>query len=268
MKHFRLFILIVLCAVACSKPVQQQPVSITNDSLPVSSIAPDAKLELPNHDASVRIIKHDAYSIGYSDSYREALWVAYKLTAEMLNVLPRVSRADKFVADPLLPAELAVTDAVYRKSGFDRGHLLPAADMAHSELTMKETFYFSNITPQVPTFNRGIWKVLEEQVREWAKKDGKIYVVTGPVLSSNLKMLNGTLPIPEVFYKGILFCSAEKVCAIGFLMENEGSTRPLHDFAVTIDKIEEETGLDLFYQVPDIIEKKVEADYDPAEWDL
>ena len=268
MKYIKSLIIIALCTIACSKPVQQQPVSVEHDSLPLTSIASDIKLELPGHDNSVRIINHMAYSIGYSDSYREALWVAYKLTAEMLNVLPRVSRADKFVADPLLPVELAVTDVVYKKSGFDRGHLLPAADMAHSELTMKETFYFSNITPQVPTFNRGIWKVLEDQVREWAKKDGKIYVVTGPVLSSNLKMLNGTLPIPEVFYKGILFYSAEKVYAIGFLMENEGSTKPLQSFAVTIDRIEEETSLDLFYQLPDVIEKKVEAEYDLAEWSL
>ena len=89
----------------------------------------------------------------------------------------------------------------YTKSGYDRGHLCPAADMDFNPVAMEESFFMSNISPQAPEFNRGIWKDLETEVRNWAKKEKKIYVVTGPVFRDN----KGTIGEDKVTVPGYFF---------------------------------------------------------------
>ena len=149
----------------------------------------------------------------------------------------------------------------YTRSGYDRGHLAPAADFKFSQRMMRETFFMSNITPQVPEFNRGIWKELEDQVRDWAIRDKGIYVVTGPVLKPGLPTIgkNTEVSVPEKFYKVILYCNKPNIRMIGFLLNNEGSDRPLQDFVVPVDLIEQLTGIDFFSKIPDELERKLES---------
>ncbi len=230
------------------------------DSLQANvNIAHIAGLEIPALNHGDEVVRHTGYSIVYSESHEQAEWVAYELTkAETAKV---TERSNKFIPDPAIKTGSA-TNRDYEKSGYDRGHLAPAADMGWSETTMNESFYYSNMSPQVPAFNRGIWKKLEELVRSWAIENEAVYVVTGPVLRPGLPSIgpNG-VSVPEYYYKVILDYTEPDIKGIGFILLNEGSTVSLQQFAVTIDSVERFTGIDFFPAVPDnqenLIEKEV-----------
>ena len=119
------------------------------------------------------IVKHTYYTLSFSKKDEQAEWVAYLLTRSMLT--GQSERGNNFRPDPEVPSGSAQL-ADYSKSGYDRGHLCPAGDMTFNAQAMSETFYLSNMSPQVPAFNRGIWKSLESLVREWAAKEDSIYV--------------------------------------------------------------------------------------------
>jgi endonuclease G len=221
-------------------------------------------LEIPKIHKGEEIIQHTGYTLCYNETHEQAAWVAYELTkVEMFKVCKRTNR---FTADPTVTTGSAV-DEDYKGSGFDRGHLAPAADMAWSTTTMAESFYFSNMSPQRPQFNRGIWKKLEEQVREWAKENNAIYIVTGPVLKSGLNHIGiDEVSVPNYYYKVILDYSQPDIKAIGFVLPNEGSTESIQHFAVSIDSVEQLTGIDFFPLLPDAIENKLEQELCLSCW--
>ena len=129
------------------------------------------------------LLMRKGFSLGYSEKHKQALWVSYILKKEDLK--GKYSRKNmRFRKDPAIKID-PVTPNDYRKTGFDRGHLAPAGDMAYHLEALKESFYMTNITPQYPSCNRGIWKRLENMVRAWAEKEGKLCVITGPVFTSS-----------------------------------------------------------------------------------
>ncbi len=222
------------------------------------------KLEIPATQTGDVIINHTGYSLLYNEKHEQASWVAYELTEKETNKL--FERSDKFLVDPKVSTGSA-TSADYKESGYDRGHLAPAADMSWSELTMVESFYYSNMSPQLPGFNRGIWKSLEELVRSWAIENNSIYVVTGPVLSSGLKTIgvNG-VSVPNYYYKVILDYSESSTKAIGFILPNQSSDRQLQEFAVSVDSVEKVTGIDFYYLLPDDQEASLESSVCVSCW--
>ncbi|MEI6174200.1 MAG: DNA/RNA non-specific endonuclease [Bacteroidota bacterium] len=168
--------------------------------------------------------------------------------------------------DPLLSSG-PVSNADYKGSGNDRWHLAPSADMCYSYQTMAESFYLSNMAPQNPGFNRGIWSKLEAQVRQWAVDDRAVYVVTGTVLTKGLPTIgNNRITVPAYFYKVILDYTEPNIKGIGFIMPNEGSQEPLQHYVVSIDSAERVTGTDFFYQLPDEQEKIIESTVDLSKW--
>lgn len=230
---------------------------VSSNALPPDSMNPDA-LELPLMKGNIPVIKHLGYAFQYSEKHEQAYWVGYELTKKETE--KAFERTNEFIPDPAVSSGTA-TVGDYAKSGYDRGHLAPAADMGWSQQAMAESFYFSNMSPQVPGFNRGIWKNLEEQVRTWAKAYDSIYVVTGPVLKEGLEQLgpNG-VSIPKYYYKVILDNTGNDAKAIGFLMPNEASKEPLEKFAVSVDQVEQETGIDFFNKLPDSRENAFEKE--------
>lgn len=231
------------------------------------STVPDSRpLEWPETSAGELIITHSGFSLGFDTLHRQARWVAYVLTAS--RAAGEEPRANRFYPDPQLPG-LTATDADYRKSGFDRGHLAPAADMAWSAESLRESFYYSNVSPQRPEFNRGIWKRLENQVRVWAHLDSVIYVVTGPVLNDSLKRLNNTrISVPLYFYKALLVYTRQNKKCIGFIMPNERSTQPLALYAVSVDSLEQFTGINFFPELPDSEEAVMEKSLCLPCWNM
>lgn len=217
---------------------------------------PIAQLEIPKVKTGTSLISHTGFSLVYNETHEQASWVAYELTRE--KTAKGVERTDKFLPDPKVETGTA-TNKDYEKSGYDRGHLAPAADMSWSETAMAESFYFSNMSPQLPGFNRGVWKRMEEQVRSWAVENEHIYIVTGPILSEELKSIgNNKVSVPNYYYKVILDYSSPDVKGIGFIFPHASSSSPLQHFAVTIDSVEAMTGIDFFPSLPDAHEYLIE----------
>ena len=135
---------------------------------------------------------------GYSNVDRQSLWVSYQLDASQLQG-PKHKRSNRFypdmsVKDPVYPAD-------YTRSGYDRGHLAPAANMAYCSEAVDASFCMTNISPQAPGCNRGIWKILESEVRRWAAKEKSILVIIGPVFPAKGYMGKSSIPVPRAFYK-------------------------------------------------------------------
>ena len=234
------------------------------------------KLEIPvcegmaeGEDHEIRNFAH--YTICYRESYEQAEWSAYCLTEERL--VKNAGRSNDFRPDPEISTDSASL-ADYKNSGYDRGHLSPAADFAFDEDAMSETFYMSNMSPQAGPFNRGIWKSLESQVRAWAKRFGRVYVVSGPVLEKKADEYGAIgenkVAVPEFYYKVILAPlyadesdratpeDSESVIAAGYILPNKKCSGSLEEYAVSVDEIEERTKLDFFSLLEDDIESEIE----------
>jgi endonuclease G len=240
----------------------RQMISPNRTELPVSE-SPMVLNEFVPGSGKGQLIHHRHFSLSYVEDYEQAEWVAYELTRDELDA-PRVPRQEWFNPD----YNVTTRSAFYRDytgSGFTRGHLAPAADMGFDTLAMRESFYMSNISPQLRQFNNGIWRELEEQVRDWAREHGRLYIITGPVLSGDLQMRIGqnSVVVPELFYKVLLDPDNPSGPSIGFLIPNALSERPLMDHAVTLDEVERQTGLDFFPLFDDRIE---EDTFNKAHW--
>lgn len=215
-------------------------------------------------DRPEQIIKHSGFTLSYNSKWKVSNWVGYELTH--VETQGDEKRTNKFVVDPKVKGATA-TDSDYRGSGYDRGHMAPAADMSWSKDAMKESFYFSNMTPQTPNLNRGIWKTLEDRTRKWAERDSAIIVICGPVMNDTSKTIGkNKVLVPAQFYKVILSPYGKTPKAIGFLFDNEGSLKTLDAFAVSVDKIERLTGIDFFHQLPDSLEDRIEGSYNLKDW--
>lgn len=213
------------------------------------------------------LIDRPGYALGYIEYHEQAAFVIYKLTAREA-LTKEAQRTNRFRRDPEIPTGSATT-ADYRRSGYDRGHLAPAADMAFSVQTMADSFFMSNMSPQKPAFNRGIWKRLEEQVRQIAIREKAIYVVTGPILPKKKTVTIGAnqVTVPTHYYK-VIFDLTPPRKMIGFILPNEGSDRPLEDFAVTVDVVEKATGLDFFSALPKAVQERLESTISVSAWEL
>ena len=204
------------------------------------------------------ILHRTAFTISYNNDYKTPNWVAWELThAETEGT---EGRKNKFEPDPDLP-EPRAEHSDYTHSGYDRGHMAPAADMKWNKKAMEESFYMSNICPQNRKLNRDDWGDLEEKCRNWAEKYGKAYIVCGPIYDSKSPKRIGKhkIAVPERFFKAILIYEGKTPIAMGFLFENKAHHQNLKNYLVSVDKIEEETGLDFFSKLPDTIESRIES---------
>lgn len=207
------------------------------------------------------IVEHTYFTISYCKKNLQAEWVYYVLTPEFVK--GSVARTNDFRPDSNVSVTAHLSD--YKGSGYDRGHLCPAADMKLNHTSMSETFYLSNMSPQHPSFNRGIWGNLEAVVRTWAVNLGEIYVVTGGVLTSNIEHIGeNKVTVPKYYYK-VIFDPAEPKM-IGFILPNEKGTLPLKEYVVTVDSVEMLTGINFFYTLPDSLQTVLESQSDPSLW--
>ncbi|HNY43563.1 MAG: DNA/RNA non-specific endonuclease [Bacteroidota bacterium] len=208
---------------------------------------------------------HTHYCFVYSEKHEQSKWVAYILKDYMTE--SNAKRTDKFMTDPLVATGTA-NDNDYKNSGYDKGHLLPAADMSFDSIAMVETFYFSNMSPQAPSFNRGIWKNLETYVRTTSSKLGCIYVVTGPVLENDLENIGeNKVSVPKYFYKTILYHSDTLTSGIAFLIPNEKATdKDIFSYTLSIRDLEKTTKLNFWHTLPRSMQNKVEKNTDFDFW--
>ena len=222
-------------------------------------------LEVPARRNGDTPVPHEGYTLGYRSDAGQAAWAAYVLTRQEVAAA-NVPRSNNFRPDPAVPGGTA-DNRDYEGSGYDRGHLAPAEDMSYSPASMSQSFFYSNMSPQVPAFNRGVWRRLEELVRFWATTYDSVYVVSGPVLEPGLPVIGPHhVAVPHYYYKAILRYGSHGSEGIGFLLRNEPSAATLRSFAVPIDSVEKVTGLDFFPQLPDEQEVQIERTADLKEW--
>ncbi|MCR4790243.1 MAG: DNA/RNA non-specific endonuclease [Treponemataceae bacterium] len=201
------------------------------------------------------IIRHENYTLCYVEKYEQSEWVAYELTREELN--KAADRKNNFRSDPAVSTGSA-SPADYKGSGYDRGHLAPAADMSFSDLAMQESFFMSNMSPQLPELNRGLWLEMEKIERLWAEKYGSVYIVSGPVLNKDSYPVIGEneVAVPEFFYKILLSWdeSSSSYVWLAFLAPNAASNNNPDDFLSSVSEIEGLTGIDFFPRLNGIVE--------------
>ena len=219
-------------------------------------------LYLPEIDTSEVLVSHHAYSLVYDESCEQAKWVFYTMNMERIN--GPYSRSDKFKRDTSIITGSA-SHSDFKGSGYDRGHLAPAADMTWSKQAMDESFFYSNMSPQTPSFNRGIWRKLESRVRKWVVDFDSLYVTTGPVLDTNLIFIGDNVTVPSYFFKTVVGFKDSTVNAIAFILPNVGSKKNLEDFVVSVDSLEAFSGLNfnagLENTVQESLEKSIQLNY-------
>jgi endonuclease G len=221
-------------------------------------------LFFPKINKGDEIINHTHYSLSYSEDYEQALWIAYELTS--YETIRKYERTNRFMTDPMVRYSSADKND-YKNSGYDRGHLAPAADMSFSLQAMEESFYYSNMSPQTVGFNRGIWKKLEAQVRQWTRDYGEIQIATGPIIEDgHITIGPNKVAVPQYYYKVVLAKRNGEYIGIGFILRNEKSSSSLESFVVTIDQVEEKTGIDFFYSLDDEHEEEVESKVNQSLW--
>lgn len=203
------------------------------------------------------VVHHNNYSLSYNEKYEQAEWVAYELKRNHLS-------NNKFKRPLFYQDESIKTKSAhwgnFKNSGYDKGHLCPAGDRRFSRKAHDETFLTSNISPQEHRFNAGVWNRLEQKVRYWAKKYNGVFVVTGGVLTDDLNTIGDEdVAIPNYFYKVLLDNDNGNIKMLAFLIPHQDSNKPLYEFVVSVDKIEELTGIDFFPEIDDEVEEKLES---------
>ena len=189
------------------------------------------------------LLSHDA-------ARKTPVWVVEHLTRGKAE--GGVARSNNFRSDHDLPEGKRAELSDYRGSGYDRGHMAPAADMAWDEQAMTESFYLSNMVPQAGEgMNRGIWAVLEKDVRTWALERGELYIYSGPIYAPGaLKTIGANrVAVPEYLFKVVLDPQLKEVLAV--IMPNRKlKTDDLPNYLVSVQEVEKQTGLHFFTTLP------------------
>ncbi len=208
------------------------------------------------------VLHRIGYSFGYSYDLKLATWVSYYSKREWVRSKPiaddRYWHSDTSIAI----GKRAELDDYYR-SGYDKGHLAMQADMrGRSELCEREACYLSNVAPQSPKFNRGIWNRLEEKIRDYVVKNGDCWIITGPVFYGDATKSIGKnkIPVPDAFYKIVADTVDGGIWATAFIMPNEPSDLEIDYYVVSIDSVEKVTGIDFMFQLDDEIEYILEKE--------
>lgn len=232
------------------KPSKSKPAAPKKNTIRITC----GSIELPSHIPSndSLIYNHEGrYTLQYSPHYRSALWVAYKLT--LSDTKGKAGRSSSFTQDKEIIGRgyITASNADYKGSGYDKGHLLPSADRQRSEQENRATFILSNCPPQLPALNRGTWKRLEEKLRRDCHTFDTIYVVAGTIFTPSVKRLGkAKTAIASYFFKATLSRRGDKFTPSGYIMpHNEKISGNAEQYQVPLDSIERLTGLKLFPSV-------------------
>ncbi len=227
-----------------------------------------SRLELPAIENTDYLVEYQGYVSSYSSLTKTPEWVAYELTKDE-TYGDAVREGKYFSRDERLRLPQP-DDYDYRGSGWTRGHLAPAADFRWSDEAMWETFHFTNCCPQDEELNNGMWNTLEKKCRTWARKFGKVYIVTGPIVGENRygAIGNSHVVVPDAFFKAVMVQSGNRWHSIAFVMQNRPYNENMQKCAMSVDELEEITGLDFFTAMDNETEALAENSYRLSFWKL
>lgn len=249
--------MLLLLSASCTNSGGSEPVAPGKYEIPVA-----------NYDITEICLERMGYTVSFNPEENIPNWVAWNLDTEKL--VERESRNDKFTPDPDLDPESAITTHEYKGTGWDRGHMCPAADNRWHWRAMDESFYMTNICPQHHNLNRGDWKELEDACRRWAAIE-PVYIVCGPILYKTPKYgYIGTehqIRIPDAFFKVVLTgLESGEPRAVGFIYKNEAGNNKRDKYVNSVDEVERITSMDFFSALPDDVERYVESEYNLSDW--
>ena len=237
----QLLVGLVLTLTACS--------GTTTTTQTAPAVVPQCPFGAPVHQCSsactspVRV-QRTQYWLDYSPDQRQALWVCETISKGELEGAAK--RKNSFPLDPFIARTYQTSSAAYTNSGYDRGHLAAAGNQKYSQLFQNETFYISNISPQHPKFNRGIWKVLEDWTRGVVTKHGSAFVISGPLFLGPTESVRNIV-VPSHFFKILVAKKGTEYRSIAFVLENRSYDKPYQydQLVKSVDWIEEKAGLDI-----------------------
>ena len=220
---------------------------------------------------------YPTYSLEYSYKYKHSYWIAYRFDNTTDG---NVGRNEAYKPDPELPSQYAAKHNDYTNSGYTRGHLCASSDRQYSKEANQQTFYMSNISPQSGNgFNQSgsAWNTGEDKVQAWgyniSRSTDTLYVVKGGTIGEGMikGYIKNEIAIPKYFFMAVLFRSGDNYKAIGFYMPHENlkddpDKKDPKKYLMSIDALEQETGIDFFHNLPDNIENTVEATYNVNDW--
>lgn len=249
----------------------QQRASIAKlDSVKLAIMRRDLrKLGLPALMPGDDVIEHPGHMLVYDEKHEQPKWTVHIAAPDLIT--GNLARIDSFIPDPKVKSGTAVT-ADYWYSGYDRGHLVPSADMRWNIDALRATYYYSNISPQLADFNRGRWAELEDWTRRYVYySKRRLFVATGPVLRDGLPTMQkpdhkNEVNIPELFWKVIADLDGDAPQAIAFVMSNAKLDLPVISYAVPVDSVEKLTGIDFFPALDDAIEERIERMSETRDW--
>lgn len=210
--------------------------------------------------AKTRDVCYSGYALKHSGVTRTPLYTAEHLTRDRLMQGKGMKRQSKFHPDDHIPASERAELHHYARSGYDRGHVAPSADMFDMQ-SQFECFSLANMIPQVPEVNRGVWEGIESTVRKLTKAKGNLYVVTGPIFQGdNLQRIGGAVMVPTKMFKAIYDPSRHEAGA--YLLDNAPGASPQK---VTIAELEKITGISVFPSLNDKVKNRGMNLPDPKE---
>lgn len=215
----------------------------------IPSLHPATRYGCPQAD---QLLFNRTHVIGYSYLFKQP-----RFAIEIVDPSGRsedTDRQDSFRSDFRIPELFRADGQDYVGSGYDRGHLVASADQMARDLTNSETFLLSNMSPQIPAFNRGMWKSLEAQVREVASHFAETYVISGPLfrIGSPIDTINNRIPIPHEFFKSVLAeTTAGSMTSWNFILSNEDCNGDVSDYQVDLQEIESRAGLNIWDRLMD-----------------
>lgn len=273
MKHLSHFlaaaILISLILASCGGDEPAPPTQSSSDPKEEEVILVPSQgktlydVRIPSTLAS-QIKEYTGFTLSYNKENKTPNYVAWELLgAEVSTEWPRT---DNFWQDPDIIGCTAHRD--YTNSGYDRGHMCPAADQKWSEQAMIDCFVMANMCPQLHALNAGAWETLENKEREWAKRDSAIMIIAGPIYNSdnNNYYGNAKVRIPDAFFKVLAVPYLDNPRGIAFVYPNMNCPGNMQDYATSIDKVEELVGFDFLSSLPDDIESHIESSYSFPDW--
>lgn len=272
MKTIKWLLGVLLVAVSTYLYNNQSPKTTTTEEQTEQALA--QRLELPrlSEKSTDRFVTHRLsdgsinYSLEYDSERRHARWVAF--TFDRHNSLKRAERTDAWAGDPELIETWEVGD-LFRNSRYTRGHLVASEDRVASVEANAQTFYYSNISPQLYAHNAGIWERLERKVRSWGRNNrfrDTLFVVKGGTITDGQieqERLGGLIVVPKYYWMALLSVKDGQYHSIAFLTERrpyKGAEGNLQSLAVSVDELERFTGLDFFVALPDDLEAQVERE--------
>ena len=246
-----------------AKTTKQGIVSlIGTTNTPTTSVSskPLCRVTIP-HGVDNQTLNYKAITIYFNNKLRIPNCVAYELTNTMVSMAdaPTAERRKNYRFEQDRNAPGCPTHKDYSGSGYTRGHMAPAMDMRGEKQTMQDCFMMTNMCPQEAKLNNDKWRQLEESIHRWAKRDGQLIVLTGPIMAAKHSCIGPKhdIAVPSAFYKVIY--APKQARAIAFIYDNSPSNGGMARQAVTIDEVERRTGFDFFTSLDKATERSIEA---------